>query len=61
MLWAWSGAGTSATFGDTSLAGVMGSGDDAWSIASGSVPYTWSVLALDAGGRIIGASFGMKP
>jgi hypothetical protein len=61
ILWAWSGTGTSVTFGDTSLDGVAGSGDDVWPLDVGSTSYTWSVLELDGSGRIVGASFGAKP
>jgi hypothetical protein len=59
MLWSWSGTGTSVQYGDTALAGTSGWGDDAWpvGVSSGS---TWSVLALDGSGRIIGLALRLQ-
>jgi hypothetical protein len=52
LLWSWSGSGTSATYGDTTLAGVPSSSAGGWPI---SLPasYHWTVLARD-GSTIIG-------
>jgi hypothetical protein len=60
LVWTWSGGTTSVAFGDTSLPGVTGSGDDAWGISLGDIQSTWSVLALDSAGHIVGANFGAK-
>jgi hypothetical protein len=54
ILWAWSGTSTAVTYGDTALDGTPS--DDAWPDL-GSTPTTWSVLALDAQGQIVGAAF----
>lgn len=55
VLWSWSGDAAAARYGDVSLAGVAGSGDDAWPLAASSA-FTWSVLALNASGEIVGVS-----
>lgn len=54
LSWTWSGTTTSVQYGNTSLPGMPGSVSDAWpyTVAAGS--YSWSVLALDGGGHIVG-------
>jgi hypothetical protein len=52
--WAWSGTSTSVQYGDTSLAGLAGSETEVWPVTLAPPGYSLSVLALDAGGRIIG-------
>jgi hypothetical protein len=54
LAWTWSGTSTSVQFGDTSLPGLSGSDGEVWPLALPAGGYTWSVLALDAGGHIIG-------
>lgn len=53
ILWTWTGADTTVTYGDTAIEGVPGSADDGWSIPAPS-RYTWTVVALDAEGKIVG-------
>jgi hypothetical protein len=60
ILWAWAGSGTSVTFGDTSIPGMANSADDAWPALPDGTSFTWSVLALNAPGQIVGASFRAK-
>lgn len=52
LLWAWSGTGTSATYGNTDLPGVPNSGADGWSVPL-PTSYHWTVVALD-GSTIVG-------
>jgi hypothetical protein len=54
LLWSWSGSGTSVTYGDTSLEGVTGSQNDGWPLSLSASRYTWSVVALDNQGHVIG-------
>jgi hypothetical protein len=54
-IWAWSGSGTTTFAGDTLLANDPASGNDA--PPSGLSPTTWSILALDDAGTIVGASY----
>ncbi|MGI8825717.1 MAG: hypothetical protein ACR2JC_08735 [Chloroflexota bacterium] len=51
--WAWAGKATSVVYGDTSIEGVDGTGGDPWPVALPS-SYTWSVLAFDDSGKIVG-------
>jgi hypothetical protein len=55
LLWAWSGTSTRVTYGDTAIDGLPGSDTDAWPIQQPSAGAQWSILALDGGGRIVGA------
>lgn len=54
LSWSWSGTGASVQYGDTSLPDLPGSAGEVWPVALPSSGYTWSVLALDADGHIIG-------
>jgi hypothetical protein len=54
LSWTWSGTSTSVQYGDTSLPGLPGSESDVWPVTLTPAGYTWSVLALNAGGHIIG-------
>jgi hypothetical protein len=53
FVWSWAGSAHSEVFGDTSIAGASGTADDGW---TASLPggYHWTVLALDASGKIVG-------
>lgn len=54
-LWAWSGGSTSVAYGDTALEGAPNTAADGWPLdIQPKTPYTWSVLALDSHGRIVG-------
>jgi len=57
LLWAWSGATTSVTFGDTTIDGLAGSAGDSWPIALPHSDYAWSVLAFNGSGQIVGVQF----
>lgn len=57
LLWAWSGAATSVTFGDTTIDGLGGSAGDSWPIALPRSEYSWSVLAFNGSGQIVGVKF----
>jgi hypothetical protein len=59
IVWTWAGSASGARLGDTALEGVAGSGDDA-APAIDATGATWTVLALDAKGRIVGAAFRVK-
>ena len=52
-LWSWSGAGTTAMYGDTSLSDSIDSGSPPWPIALPNA-YTWVVLALDGQNHVVG-------
>jgi hypothetical protein len=56
VVWSWAGSGTSTQLGDTTLDGVPGSGNDLppHIDAAGA---SWSILALDLSGTIVGATF----
>lgn len=54
--WSWSGTSTSVQYGDTSLPNVPGSETEAWPVSLASSGYTWSVLALDSSGRVVGVA-----
>ncbi len=60
LLWAWSGATTSVTFGDTAIEGLGGSAGDSWPIALPQSDYAWSVLAFNGSGQIVGVQFRVK-
>ncbi len=60
LLWAWSGAATSATFGDTAIEGLSNSAGDSWPIALPQSDYAWSVLAFNGSGQIVGVQFRVK-
>lgn len=53
ILWAWSGSGTSVTYGDTAIAGEADTANDGWPVALPS-GATWSVLAVNPAGGIVG-------
>jgi hypothetical protein len=59
IVWTWSGSATSVTYGDTSIEGTAGTADDGWPVHL-PASYTWSVLALDGSGRIVGVRFRAK-
>ena len=61
LLWSWSGSASSATYGDTSIEGAPSTSDDAWPVPLGTASYTWSVLALDARGQIVGLVLRARP
>lgn len=52
LTWAWAGTATSVTYGDTSLNGVP-----AMSAAQFAAFTSWSVLALNESGAVVGAAF----
>jgi hypothetical protein len=56
ILWSWAGSVPTVTYDDSTIEGLPGGGNDGKAIPPGS-GYRWSVLALDAKGRIIGAAF----
>ncbi len=60
LVWAWSGATTSVSFGDTVIAGLGGSAGDSWPIALPQSDYAWSVLAFNESGQIVGVKFRVK-
>jgi len=60
LLWAWSGATASVTFGDTTVDGLGDSANDSWPIALPQRDYVWSVLALNGLGQIVGVQFRIK-
>jgi hypothetical protein len=59
MLWSWSGTGATVPYADTAIDGLPGSAGDGWPVAL-HTGYTWSVLALNGSGQIMGAAFGVK-
>jgi hypothetical protein len=61
LVWAWSGTTTAVSYGDTSIDGVSGSAADAWPALANGAPRTWTILALDAHGKIVGAVFRASP
>jgi hypothetical protein len=52
-LWTWSGGARELAYGDTELEGLQGTAGDAWTIPPPD-SYIWSVVALDAQGRVVG-------
>jgi hypothetical protein len=60
ILWAWSGNSTSVAYGDTAIEGAQGTGGDGWSIALPAATYTWSVLAFNDQGQVVGVRFRAK-
>ncbi|HEX8919536.1 MAG TPA: hypothetical protein VF898_13620 [Chloroflexota bacterium] len=52
LVWSWAGTSTLAVYGDTAVPGLDGSAGEAWTVPL-PASYTWSVIALDAQGRII--------
>ena len=54
LSWAWSGSATSVPYGDTSLPGAASTESTPWPVALPPGGYTWSVLALDGSGHIVG-------
>jgi hypothetical protein len=60
ILWAWSGNSTSVAYGDTAIEGAPGTGGDGWSIALPAATYTWSVLAFNDRGQVVGVRFRAK-
>lgn len=59
ILWSWAGSGTSVSYGDTAIVGMVGSGDDTWTIARPD-SFSWSVLAVDSQGHIVGTALRVK-
>jgi cell division septation protein DedD len=56
LVWSWAGSATGISFGDTSIDGMTGTSGDSWPVPlPGAV--TWSVLALNSQGTIMGAAF----
>lgn len=53
-LWSWSGTETSARYGDTAIQGAADTASDGWQLRLAETGYRWSVIALDAGGRVVG-------
>ena len=53
-LWSWSGTETSTIFGSTAIESTSVASDDDWPISLPTGNYTWSVLALNAAGNIVG-------
>jgi len=60
VLWTWSGTSTSVAYGDTAIEGAQGTGGDGWSIALPAATCSWSVLAFDEQGQVVGVRFRAK-
>ena len=56
LSWSWSGSGTHVIYGDTTIDGAAGTAADGWPIVSPGT-LSWSVLALDGHGAMLGAAF----
>jgi hypothetical protein len=54
VMWSWSGSTANVSYGSTAIDGVPGSEQATWSVSLRASGYTWSVIALDQLGRIVG-------